>query len=58
MRSDWLDPEPANESSDYEQYILEELQEIEQRVDSSIYRGFQQPPTEEEYDRLWEERED
>ena len=50
----WLDPEPAKESSDYEQYI-EELREIEQRQRADIYRGFHQPPTEEEYDRLWEE---
>jgi hypothetical protein len=52
---DWLDPEPGKESSDYEQYV-EELHEIEQPVD--MYRGFHQPPTEEEYYRLWEERED
>ena len=45
----WLDPEPDEESSDYVKYI-EELQEIEQQV---FYRGFYQPPTEEEYLRLW-----
>jgi hypothetical protein len=33
----WLDPEPAKESSDYEQYTGE-LHEIERQVD--IYRGF------------------
>ena len=51
----WLDPEPARESSDYAKYT-KELHEIEQEVD--IYRGFQQPPTEEEYRRLWEGDED
>ncbi len=48
----WLDPEPDRESSDYGQYI-EELQEIENEMES--FRGFHQPPTEEEYHRLWEE---
>ena len=46
----WLDPEPDSESSGYGKYI-EELQQIEQ-VDK--YRGFYQPPTEEEYHRVWE----
>ena len=46
----WLDPEPDRESSDYAKYI-EELNEIE--LYSGIYSGFQQPPTEEEYHRLW-----
>ncbi len=45
----WLDPEPDREDSDYGKYI-EELQEIERRV--GFYKGFHQPPTEEEYDRL------
>jgi hypothetical protein len=45
----WLDPEPDRESSDYGKYI-EESQEIERRV--GFYRGFHQPPTEEEYRRL------
>jgi len=49
----WLDPEPGRESSDYEKYT-KELQEIERQV--GIYRGFHQPPTEEEHDRLWAER--
>jgi len=48
----WLDPEPNRESSDYGQYI-EELQKIEIEMES--FRGFHQPPTEEEYERLWEE---
>ena len=51
----WLDPEPDRESSDYEKYI-EELHEIERELDASIYFGFHQPPTEEEYRRrLWED---
>jgi hypothetical protein len=48
----WLDPEPDRESSDYGQYI-EELQKIENEV--WFYKGFHQPPTEEEYIRLVEE---
>jgi hypothetical protein len=49
----WLDPEPSSESSnyDYEAY-MEELQRIEQRI--NFYRGYHQPPTEEEYRRLCE----
>ena len=47
----WLDPEPSSESSDYEAYI-DELQQIEQPVD--FYRGYRQPPTEQEYRRLCE----
>ena len=47
----WLDPEPDKERSDYGKYI-EELQEIERDVNRSMYRGFHQPPTEEEYIRL------
>jgi hypothetical protein len=45
----WLDPEPDKESSDYEEYI-EESQKIDSQV--SFFRGFHQPPTEEEYNRL------
>jgi hypothetical protein len=48
----WLDPEPDSKSSDYATYI-EELQEINSEV--KMYRGFHQPPTEEEYSRLYEE---
>jgi hypothetical protein len=47
----WLDPEPDNDSSDYEIYS-EELQKIENEV--RFYRGFRQPPTLEEYRRLTE----
>jgi hypothetical protein len=45
----WLDPEPDRESSDYEKYI-EESQKINSQV--RLCRGFLQPPTEEEYNRL------
>ena len=45
----WLDPEPDPESNDYEEYI-EELQEINSEV--TFCRGFHQPPTREEYNRL------
>ena len=48
----WLDPEPDRESSDYGKYI-EELQRIECQVD--LFRGFHQPPTEEEYNRVLDE---
>jgi hypothetical protein len=51
----WLDPEPGRESNDYKKYI-KALQEIEGQVD--VYRGFHQPPTEEEYYRLWAERDE
>jgi hypothetical protein len=51
----WLDPEPGRESNDYETY-MKELQEIEGPVD--IFRGFHQPPTEEECNRLRAEQEE
>ena len=51
----WLDLEPDRESGDYERYV-EELQEIDDAV--TTYRGFYQPPTEEEYNRLWERNAD
>jgi hypothetical protein len=47
----WLDPEPDSENTDYDEYI-EELQEINSQV--HMFRGFHQPPTEEEYIRLCE----
>ena len=46
----WLDPEPDRESSDYDEYI-EKLQSINSEAD--FYNGFYQPPTEEEYRRLF-----
>ena len=48
----WLDPEPDRESGDYAKY-MEELQQINAQV--GLYRGFHQPPTEEEYNRLFED---
>ena len=50
----WLDPAPDffRESSVYEKYV-EDLQEINSKV--KMFKGFHQPPTEEEYDRLVEE---
>ena len=56
----WLDPEPDRESSDYAKYI-EELEEIQMGVTTyrgrnvELYDGFHQPPTEEEYNRLFSE---
>ena len=50
----WLDPEPDGEISDYEGYI-EELQGSEWQV--KFYRGFHQPPTQEEYLGLVEDYE-
>jgi hypothetical protein len=47
----WLDPEPDRGSSDYKEYI-EELESIENEV--GMYRGFHQPPSEEEYRSLTE----
>eukprot|EP00984_Skeletonema_dohrnii_P010773 scaffold4233_cov142-Skeletonema_dohrnii-CCMP3373.AAC.16 len=44
----WLDPEPEEESSGYEEYI-EKLHDIESRV---FFPGFFQPPTEDELDRI------
>ncbi len=52
--ANWLDPEPDSESSEYEGYI-EELQAIEAKV--RFYRGFHQPPTQEEYQGLVEDYE-
>jgi hypothetical protein len=48
----WLDPEPDRESSGYAQYTSK-LHEIQDEVE--FYRGFHQPPTEEEYNSLWGE---
>jgi hypothetical protein len=48
----WLDPEQDRESSDYEEYIRR-LRQIDGEI--GMYRGFHQPPTEEEYHRLCEE---
>jgi hypothetical protein len=45
----WLDSEPSRESSDYGAYI-ERLQNIKRYI--NFYRGYYQPPTQEEYRRL------
>ena len=42
----WLDPEPGRESKFYAWYIRK-AQEMEDEV--TMYKGFFQPPTEEEY---------
>eukprot|EP00984_Skeletonema_dohrnii_P034510 scaffold33581_cov220-Skeletonema_dohrnii-CCMP3373.AAC.2 len=49
----WLDPEPSSESDDYEAYI-EALQRVERREDMDFYRGYHEPPTEQQYRRLCE----
>jgi len=49
----WLDPEPSYESDDYGTYI-EEVQDVEHFV--GFYRGYYQPPTEEEYHHLLRQR--
>ena len=48
----WLDPEPDIESPDYTKYI-QDLERINLQV--KLYKGFHEPPTEEEYNRLYEE---
>jgi hypothetical protein len=48
----WLDPEPERGSVGYETYTCE-LQNIQEQID--FYKGYYQPPTEEEYNRLCEE---
>jgi hypothetical protein len=47
----WLDPEPDSDSSGFGQYI-EELQKINSKV--NFYKGFHQPPTQQEYIALCE----
>ena len=49
----WLDPEPDGESLDYTKYI-QDLERINLQV--KLYKGFHEPPTEEEYTRLYERR--
>ena len=48
----WLDPEPDREDDDYKAYV-EELKSIQEEI--TVYRGYHQPPTEEEYRRLCRE---
>ena len=47
----WLDPLPDRSSNDYDAYV-KKIQHIER---STIYKGFYQPPTAEQYSRLSEE---
>ncbi len=47
----WFDPEPDRESSDYAKYV-EELQKLNRECKVDMYRGFHQPPTQEEHNRL------
>ena len=42
----WLDPEPATESEEYQLYCSELRRETS---DIGMYKGYHQPPTEEEY---------
>jgi hypothetical protein len=49
----WLDPEPDKESSDYAKY-MERMRWINSHV--KFYKGFHQPPTAEEYRRLYRRR--
>ena len=57
-RVNWLDSEPSSDSGDYETY-RKGLERIERGYFSDFrsysYRGYHQPPTEEEYRRLFEE---
>ncbi len=46
----WLDPVPDEESSDYEEF-LDDLRKIENEG-GNFYKGYHQPPTQEEYNRL------
>jgi hypothetical protein len=48
----WLDPEPNRESIGYKEYIAEK-RKLDRMVE--LYKGFYEPPTEEEYTRLIED---
>ena len=45
----WLDPEPDKESSGYEDY-RRKLSDLQEEI--SLYRGYYQKPTEDEYNQL------
>jgi hypothetical protein len=47
----WLDPEPEKDSIEYERYVSE-LEYIQKQT--VFYKGYYQPPTEDEYNRLCE----
>ena len=48
----WLDPEPENDSREYEDYVTD-CQRIQDEI--GMYRGYYEPPTEEQYTLLYEE---
>jgi hypothetical protein len=48
----WLDPEPDREDNDYDAYA-KKLAIIQEEI--NIYKGYHEPPTEEEYRRLCRE---
>jgi len=48
----WLDPEPEKGSNDYDMYI-EELQTYLPKFGTSFYKGYFNPPTEEQYLELY-----
>ena len=48
----WIDPEPGKGSSGYSKYIYQ-LQKIGRDVDK--YKGFHQPPTQAEYNKIHRE---
>jgi hypothetical protein len=48
----WLEPEPDRESSGYKDYTRK-LDALENEI--GFYRGYNKPPTEEEYHRLCEQ---
>ena len=45
----WLEPEPERDSSDYEEYIRQ-LRSLQEEI--SFFRGYHNPPTEDEYNQL------
>ena len=50
----WLDPEPSRESKSYDIY-MNELHKVEGRIWLDCFRGYYQPPTEEEYIEIYNE---
>jgi hypothetical protein len=48
----WLDPEPESGSTGYEDYVAD-YRRIQGEI--SLYRGYYEPPTEEQYTLLYEE---
>ena len=48
----WLDPEPESGSIGYEDYLAD-YNRIQGEI--SLYRGYYEPPTEEQYTLLYEE---